>query len=164
MPSPNSQQRKPPADERIALDAKAKQIIEELQSDGRKSYAAIGKSVGLSEAAVRQRVARLLEAGAMQIVAVTDPLQLGFSRQAMVGIKVHGDVRAVADELATFDEVDYLVITAGPFDLLAEVVSENDQDLFSLINDRIRTIEAVSDTETFMYMSLRKQQYNWGTR
>lgn len=153
-----------PAPEGIVLDAKAKQIIEELQADGRKSYSAIGKSVGLSEAAVRQRVARLLEAGAMQIVAVTDPTQLGFSRQAMMGIRVHGDVTAVADQLATFDEVDYLVVTAGPFDLLAEVVCENDQELFSLINERIRAIPAVTHTETFMYMSLRKQQYNWGTR
>lgn len=148
----------------IALDTKAKQIIEELQADGRRSYSAIGKSVGLSEAAVRQRVARLLEAGAMQIVAVTDPTQLGFSRQAMMGIRVHGDVTAVADQLATFDEVDYLVVTAGSFDLLAEVVCEDDQELFALINERIRAIPAVTHTETFMYMSLRKQQYNWGTR
>lgn len=146
------------------LDEKSKLIVEQLQADGRRSYAAIGKSVGLSEAAVRQRVGRLVDSGAVQIVAVTDPMQLGFARQAMLGIRVRGDVQAVADRLAEFEEIDYLVVTAGSYDLMAEVVCEDDEQLFHLINDRIRTIDAVLSTETFMYLSLRKQQYDWGTR
>jgi Lrp/AsnC family transcriptional regulator, regulator for asnA, asnC and gidA len=146
------------------LDEKSKLIVEQLQADGRRSYAAIGKSVGLSEAAVRQRVGRLVDSGAIQIVAVTDPRQLGFARQAMLGIRVRGDVQAVADRLADLEEVDYLVVTAGSYDLMAEVVCEDDEQLFHLINDRIRTIDAVLSTETFMYLSLRKQQYDWGTR
>lgn len=148
----------------ISLDATAKRIIEQLQEDGRRSYASIGKAVGLSEAAVRQRVGRLLESGAIQIVAVTDPLQLGFARQAMLGVKVAGDVRQVSDQLVQIPEVDYVVVTAGGFDLIVEVVCESDEELFHLINDRIRSVDGVISTETFMYLSLRKQKYDWGTR
>ena len=146
------------------LDAVSKAIIDELQADGRRSYAAIGKAVGLSEAAVRQRVQRLLDAGVMQIVAVTDPLQVGFPRAAMIGIRVEGDVEAVADELQRLPEVDYLVICAGGFDLMAEVVAEDDDHLLEIVNRRIRRLPGVRTTETFVYLKLRKQFYAWGTR
>ena len=146
------------------LDDVSKAIIEQLQQDGRRSYAAIGKVVGLSEAAVRQRVQRLTESGVMQIVAVTDPLELGFARQAMVGIRVTGALEPVADALAALPEVDYVVITAGTYDLLAEVVAESDDHLLQLISGKIRTIENVVATETFMYLKLRKQTYSWGVR
>ena len=146
------------------LDDVSKQIIEQLQHDGRKSYAEIGKVVGLSEAAVRQRVQKLTESGVMQIVAVTDPLRLGFSSQAMIGIKCSGNATKVAEALAEIDSVDYVVLTAGSFDILAEVVSENDEHLISLINEQIRSLEHVVSTETFVYLKLHKQFYNWGTR
>jgi Lrp/AsnC family transcriptional regulator for asnA, asnC and gidA len=148
----------------VQLDEVSKAIIEELQQDGRRSYAAIGKVVGLSEAAVRQRVQRLIEGGVMQIVAVTDPLELGFGRQAMVGIRVAGSVGPVADEIAELDEVDYVVVTAGSFDVLAEVVAESDESLLEILSDRIRTIPGVVTTETFVYLRLRKQTYSWGVR
>ena len=144
------------------LDDVAKAIIEQLQQDGRRSYAAIGKEVGLSEAAVRQRVQRLIESGVMQVVAVTDPLQLGFARQAMVGITVAGALEPVADALSEMDEVDYVVITAGTYDILAEVVCESDEHLLELISEKIRRIHGVTRTETFMYLKLRKQTYSWG--
>ncbi|MBL8931763.1 MAG: Lrp/AsnC family transcriptional regulator [Kineosporiaceae bacterium] len=146
------------------LDEISKRIIEQLQDDGRRPYAAIGKAVGLSEAAVRQRVQRLLESGVMQIVAVTDPLQVGFHRQAMIGIRVDGDMTAVADQLAGLPEVDYLVVTAGSFDVLVEVVCEDDDHLLDLLVQHIRSIPGVRSTETFVYLRLRKQHYNWGTR
>ncbi|MFZ5852847.1 MAG: Lrp/AsnC family transcriptional regulator [Actinomycetota bacterium] len=146
------------------LDDVSKAIIEQLQEDGRRPYATIGRAVGLSEAAVRQRVARLIEAGVMQIVAVTDPLQVGFPRQAMIGIRAEGDVEEVATKLEAMPEVDYLVITAGSFDVLAEVVCEDDDHLLELVNRRIRSIPGVRSTETFVYLKLRKQLYNWGTR
>ena len=146
------------------LDEVSKAIIEQLQQDGRRSYAAIGKVVGLSEAAVRQRVQRLIESGVMQVVAVTDPLELGFARQAMVGVRVSGTLEPVADKIAELDEVDYVVVTAGSFDLLVEVVCESDEHLLELISDRIRAIEGVASTETFMYLRLRKQTYSWGVR
>jgi Lrp/AsnC family transcriptional regulator for asnA, asnC and gidA len=147
----------------IVLDDISKRIIEQLQVDGRQSYAAIGKAVGLSEAAVRQRVQRLQEAGVMQIVAVTDPLTLGFRRQAMIGLKSDGDLEKVADDLASMEEIDYVVITAGSFDLLLEVVCEDDDHLLEILG-RVRAVPSVTSTETLVYLKLRKQTYSWGTR
>jgi Lrp/AsnC family transcriptional regulator, regulator for asnA, asnC and gidA len=147
----------------VVLDETAKQIIEQLQQDGRRSYAAIGKAVGLSEAAVRQRVQRLLETGVMQIVAVTDPLTLGFHRQTMIGIRCEGDLERVAGHLAVLEEIDYVVITAGSFDLLIEVVCEDDDHLLEILS-RVRAVPSVTATETFVYLKLRKQTYSWGTR
>ncbi len=125
------------------LDDLSKAIIEQLQIDGRRSYAAIAKSVGLSEAAVRARVQRLLDSEVMQIVAVTDPLQIGFTRQAMVGIRADGDLRLVADRLTEMPAVSYVVTTAGSFDLLIEVVCEDDDELLDLLSRRIRTLSGV---------------------
>ena len=146
------------------LDDVNKAIITQLQTDGRRSYAAIATAVGLSEAAVRQRVQRLLDAGVMQVVAVTDPMQVGFARQAMIGINAEGDLRDVADKLSALPEVDYVVITAGSFDILVEVVCEDDEHLLSLLNDSIRSVPGVQNTETFVYLRLAKQTYTWGTR
>jgi Lrp/AsnC family transcriptional regulator for asnA, asnC and gidA len=146
----------------VVLDDVSRAIIEQLQEDGRRSYARIAAAVGLSEAAVRQRVQRLLDTGVMQIVAVTDPMQVGFSRQAMIGVKARGDTRTVADALAAFDEVDYVVISAGSLDLLVEVVCTDDGQLLDTVS-RIRAVDGVVSTETFLYLGLRKQTYAWGT-
>ncbi|OEV08541.1 AsnC family transcriptional regulator [Streptomyces nanshensis] len=147
-----------------SLDDVSLAIIEQLQEDGRRPYAAIGKAVGLSEAAVRQRVQKLQDQGVMQIVAVTDPLTVGFLRQAMVGITIEGDLEAVADALAEIDEVDYVVVTAGSFDLLVEIVCQDDEHLLEMITKRIRSLPGVRSTESFVYLKLRKQTYTWGTR
>ena len=146
------------------LDEISKKIVEQLQHDGRKSYAEIGKAVGLSEAAVRQRVQKLTESKVMQIVAVTDPLSLGFSRQAMIGIKCSGDATKLSKDLAGISSVDYVVLTAGSFDILVEAVCEDDDHLRSLINNEIRPLPGVISAESFVYLKLEKQHYNWGTR
>ncbi|MGC9962342.1 MAG: Lrp/AsnC family transcriptional regulator [Acidimicrobiales bacterium] len=146
------------------LDDVSKQLVEELQRDGRRSYADLAKSVGLSEAAVRQRVRRLLDDGVMQIVAVTDPATVGFSRQAMVGIKAQGDLREIAKRLSALPELEYVVLCAGSFDILVELVCEDDERLLSLLDESIRSIEGVRETETFIYLRLVKQTYAWGTR
>ncbi len=151
------------SESRIVLDDLSKQIIEQLQQDGRRSYAAIGKAVGLSEAAVRQRVQRLIDVGAMQIVAVTDPMSLGFRRQTMIGIRCTGDLERLADVLAGMDDIDYVVITAGSFDLLIEVVCADDDQLLEILG-QVRSLPGVTATETFVYLKLRKQTYHWGTR
>ena len=151
-----------PANPRVVLDDVSRAIIEQLQQDGRRAYATIGKAVGLSEAAVRQRVQKLIDSGAMQIVAVTDPTQVGFARQAMIAVTVSGDVEAVADKLAAISEVEYLVVIAGSFDLLCEVVVHDDVHLLELLNNRIRSIPGVLRTETSTYLKLVKQTYNWG--
>ncbi|MGW0038932.1 Lrp/AsnC family transcriptional regulator [Gordonia sp. NPDC003376] len=146
------------------LDDTAKKIIELLQADGRSSYASIGKEVGLSEAAVRNRVQKLSESGLLQIVAVTDPLKLGFSRQALIGIRCTGDTEALAAALAENTEIDYVVLTAGSFDIMIEVVCEDDDHLLAILNRTVRTHPEVTATETLVYLKLVKQQYNWGTR
>jgi Lrp/AsnC family transcriptional regulator for asnA, asnC and gidA len=146
------------------IDEVGKRLIEELQQDGRRSYAALAKTVGLSEAAVRQRVQRLIDSGVMQVVAVTDPLQVGFSRQAMVGVRADGDLVEVAAALGKIDEVDYVVITAGSFDILLELVCEDDDHLLRVLSEQVRVLPGVRDTETFVYLKLAKQTYAWGTR
>jgi Lrp/AsnC family transcriptional regulator for asnA, asnC and gidA len=145
------------------LDEISKRIIEELQEDGRRSYAAIAESVGLSDAAVRQRIKRLIDSKMIEIVAVTDPLRLGFTRQAMIGLKVQGQLTDAAAALENFPEVSYIVLTAGTFDLLVEVVCEDDEHLLRLLG-RMREVPGVLATETFMYLKLHKQRYDWGTR
>ena len=146
------------------LDAIDRQIIAVLQHDGRRPYGAIADEVGLSEAGVRRRVQRLRDAGVMQIVAITDPLQLGYGREALVGIRVHGDVRLVADQVAAIEEANYVVLTAGSFDIIAEVIALDDNALVHLLNDSIRSIPGVTEVETFLYLKLSKQTYAWGAK
>jgi len=141
-----------------------KALITALQRNGRESYASLAKIVGLSEAAVRQRVQRLLDDGVVQIVGVTDPMVMGFQRWAMIGVVVEGDVRTVSDALVEIDEIDYVVLCAGSFDLLIEVVCEDDDRLLALLNDHVRSIPGVRSTETFVYLKLAKQTYAWGAR
>jgi len=154
--------RKPATTRAPNLDDTAKRIIELLQGDGRLSYSAIAKDVGLSEAAVRHRVQKLIEGGVIQIVAVTDAMQMGFARQAMIGIKITGDVQEVAAKLGAMEELDYIVITTGRFDILAELVARSDDELLDIISTRVSMIEGVVTTETFVYMRLVKQTYAWG--
>ena len=151
-----------PGGGRATIDHVSKAIIEQLQQDGRRSYATIGQSLGLSEDAVRHRVTQLIDAGVMQIVAVTDPLQLGFARQAMVGVIVEGELKPVAEAIAAIEEVDYVVITAGGFDVLAEVVGQSDAHLLEIVTARIRPIPGVVSIHTFLYLELQKQTYTWG--
>lgn len=146
------------------LDDVNKAIVEELQIDGRRTYGSIAEAVGLSEAAVRQRVQKLRDAGIMQIVAVTDPLQVGFASQAMVGIRTDGDARQVAELLAAVEDIDYVVMCAGSFDILVELVCEDDDAVIDLLNGVIRKIPGVRETEIFMYLKLTKQTYTWGTK
>ena len=147
----------PPRPNPPVLDAISKAIIEQLQIDGRRPYAQIGKAVGLSEAAVRQRVQRLTDSGVVQIVAVTDPARLGMARLALIGVKAEGDLQTIADSHAAMDEVVYVVITAGTFDLLVEVVCTDDERLFAILNDDVRTLPGVVATETFVSLKVRKQ-------
>lgn len=145
------------------LDATNQAIIRLLQIDGRRAYADIAKEVGLSEAAVRQRVRRLLDSETIQIVAVTDQIQMGYPRAAMIAINVDGDVQKAAKTIGDIDEVDYLVSTAGGIDLLAEVFATHDDHLFELLN-RIRAIDGVRHAQTYMYFKIHKQTYQWGVK
>lgn len=143
------------------LDEVSLKIIAQLQEDGRRSYSAIAESVGLSDAAVRLRLKRLVDSGVVQIVAVTDPLQLGFARQAMLGIRVHRNAPGVAASLSALEEVSYLVHTAGVHDLLAEVVCVSDEQLYDCL-ESIRNLEDVATIETSVYLKLHSSRYDWG--
>ena len=145
------------------LDTVDRAIISALQVDGRMSYAELGPRVGMSQAAVRQRVNRLIDRGVMQVVAVTDPLSLGLSTQAMVGITVSGDVRTVAAAVADLVEAEYVLITAGRFDVLAEVLCEDNAALLTLVNDRILQIDGVASTEVSPVLKMEKLTFSWGT-
>jgi Lrp/AsnC family transcriptional regulator for asnA, asnC and gidA len=149
-------------DEVTALD---KRIIEHLQADGRRSYTSIAADLGISEAAVRARVGRLTRKGVLQVVGVTDPLKLGFHQMAMVAVRCDGErLIEIADEIASFPEVSYVVITAGTYDLLVETVCEDTEDLLRFLTERMRRVEGVRDTETFVYLRMVKQAFQWGTR
>jgi Lrp/AsnC family transcriptional regulator for asnA, asnC and gidA len=146
----------------VELDEVDKAIIRALQQDGRTPYSKLGPMVGLSQAAVRQRVQRLTDRGVMQIVAVTDPAMLGLGLQAMVGVRIEGDVRAAAAAVAGVPDVEYVVITAGRYDLLVEVVAADANRLLDLVTDGIRTVPGVVATEILTYLQLVKQTYSWG--
>ena len=151
-----------PGEDVSALD---KRIIEHLQADGRRPFTQIAADLGVSEAAVRARTNRLVERGVLQVVGVTDPLRLGFQQMAMIGVKCEAErLMAVAEEIASFPEVDYVVVTAGSYDLLVETVAEDNEALLRFLADRLRRVEGVRETETFVYLRMVKQTYQWGTR
>jgi Lrp/AsnC family transcriptional regulator, regulator for asnA, asnC and gidA len=142
-----------------------KRIIEHLQADGRRPYTQIAADLGVSEAAVRARTNRLIERGILQVVGVTDPLKLGFQQMAMIGIRCESDrLISVAEQVAEMPEVDYVVITAGTYDLLIETVCEDNDALLRFLTERLRSIDGVRETETFVYLRMVKQTYQWGTR
>ncbi|HQZ35293.1 MAG TPA: Lrp/AsnC family transcriptional regulator [Ilumatobacteraceae bacterium] len=143
------------------LDETDRAIIEVLQRDGRVPYTRLGAAVGLSEAAARQRVQRLIDSGVMQVVAVTNPLSHGKRRMAMIGVRAEGPTDDIAKTLQAMRDIDYLVVSAGSFDLMVEVVVANDGELLDLTN-RIRSVSGVKSTETFIYLDLVKQTFTWG--
>jgi len=143
------------------VDDLDRQIIEALQVNGRESFRAIASSVGVSEATVRARYGRLTEEGILQVVGVTNPLGLGYE-QALVGVKTAGSPEGVADALARWPEADYVVITAGQFDVVVELVAADRKHLLELTN-RMRALPDVVSTETFVYLAMWKQLYDWGS-
>jgi Lrp/AsnC family transcriptional regulator, regulator for asnA, asnC and gidA len=153
-----------PARQDGQLDAMDEAIITVLQEDGRRSYGEVGDAVGLSEAATRQRINRLRESGVMRIVAVTDPVALGRGVVATVGVCVAGDAREVAAHLTQHEAVEYVVLVAGSFDLMCEVVCEDETELVDVINGGIRSVEGVRETETFMHLRTDKNVFSWARR
>jgi Lrp/AsnC family transcriptional regulator, regulator for asnA, asnC and gidA len=143
------------------IDALDQGIIEALQANGRESFRAIAGRLGVSEATIRARYSRLCDDDILQVVGVTNPLGLGFE-QALVGVKTTGSPQPVADAIASWAEADYVVVTAGQYDLVVEVVAVDRRELLELTN-RMRALDGVISTETFLYLDLVKQLYDWGT-
>ena len=144
------------------LDEVDQGIIEALQENGRTSFRGIAARIGVAEATVRARYGRLVRDGILQVTGVTNPLGLGFDAMAMLGVNTAGAPQAVADELAGWDETSYVVVTAGRYDVLAEVVCTDRRHLLELTS-RVREIPGVVTTETFLYLQLAKQVFGWGT-
>ncbi|MGL6279246.1 MAG: Lrp/AsnC family transcriptional regulator [Gaiella sp.] len=144
------------------LDAVDTGIIEALQRNGRQPFRRIAAQLGVSEATVRARYSRLCGDGIVQVTAVTNPLGLGYDAQAMVGVRTAGPPGPVADEIARWPEAEYVVLTAGQFDILVELLCADRRGLLET-TDRIRQLEHVVSTETFLYLELWKQLYDWGT-
>jgi Lrp/AsnC family transcriptional regulator for asnA, asnC and gidA len=157
----NSQRRRGAVVKPRRIDAIDKGIIEALQLNGREPFRRIADRLGVSEATIRARYGRLCDDHILQVTGVTNPLGLGFESQAMVGIRTGGPPDPVADEIARWDEADYVVVTAGQFDILVEIVCADRRALLEITN-RIRAIEGVTATETFLYLELWKQLYDWG--
>jgi len=147
---------------RTSLDETSWRIVAQLQQDGRRAYAAIGHAVGLSEAAVRQRVHRLVDSGLVRIAAVVDPARVGFTRQATIGVRAEGELHGLADALAAVPEVDRVVLTAGSFDVLVDVVCQDDEHLLRMIDTRIRALPGVRTTETFVHLRGSERLNTWG--
>ena len=147
----------------MKLDPIDRKIIESLQADGRTAFTALARETGVSEAAVRARVRRLKESGVIEVVAVTNPLMVGFDVMAMVGIQANSNLEEIADVVSAWDETSYVVILSGSFDLMVEIVCADNQHLLKLVQ-RIREVPGVKATETFMYLDLHKQTFSWGTR
>ena len=144
-----------------AIDDIDRGLIRLLQADGRLSYRRLGREVGLSDAAARQRVNRLIADGVIDIVAVTDPVKLGLGFQALLGLTVSADVRQVAADVGVHDDVVYVVMTAGRFDLVAEIVSR-DSEAFVDMSNTIRCLPGVETVELLPYLGITKQTYDWG--
>lgn len=136
-------------------------ILRELQVDGRIPYADLGPKVGLSPSAARQRLQRMIDAKVVQVVGVTDPMAMGGQAMALLGLRVDGDPRAVADELSRHDEVVYAVLTSGTFDLFAEVVCRRPHDLLDFVNDVVRPVEGVAAVEHFPYFGIHTHRFLW---
>ena len=154
-----------PNGRRPALDDLDKAIIKALQADGRRPYAQIGRELEVPEATVRQRAERLISRGIVQVVGVTDPLAMGFQQPALIGLKVEpGRLERVAEEIAGLEEVTYVVLTAGRFDLVCEVVCEDNEGLLHVLTDRFATIEGITSTETLVELRFVKESYQWGAR
>jgi Lrp/AsnC family transcriptional regulator, regulator for asnA, asnC and gidA len=153
-----------PARPSSRLDDLDEAIIAVLQEDGRRSYGEIGEAAGLSEAATRQRVNRLRDSGVMRIVAITDPVALGRGVVATIGLRVSGDTRTAASRLAEIAAIEYVVITAGSYDVIVEVVCATEEELLSVINDEIRSVDGIRETETFMHLRTEKNVFAWGRR
>jgi Lrp/AsnC family transcriptional regulator for asnA, asnC and gidA len=145
------------------LDDVDRALIEALQQNGRDSFRRIAIEVGVSEATIRSRYQRLCEEGTVQVTAVTNPLGLGFDAMAMVGVRTSGPPEDAAEQIAQLDEADYVVVAAGQFDLLVELVCIDRRHLLDVTNT-IRAFDSVASTETFVYLELHKQLYDWGIR
>ena len=149
---------------RGSLDELDRAIIKQLQHNGRRAYAGMARELDVPEATVRQRTERLVARGVVQIVGVTDPLAMGFRQPAFIGLNVEPSrIEEIAEQIAALEEVTYLVITAGRFDLVCEVVCRDSEHLLEVLSHRLGEIDGIRSTETLVELRIVKETYQWGT-
>lgn len=138
------------------------QIIRILNKDGRTPFAQIAKQLGVSTGMIRQRYQRLVQDGVLQVVAITNPLLMGFATMAQIGVKADVNrLEEIANEIALFDEVIYLVLLTGSYDLHVEVVCRDNTHLLNFLTKKLHAVEGVKEAETFMYLRIAKENYGW---
>ena len=143
-----------------ALDDADRAILDALQKDGRASFAQIAEGLGVSAGMVRLRYNRLVEQGYLRVVAISNPLRMGYKSMAMIGLHVEGGkLLEAAEKLSKLDEVIYLVVTSGRFDIFAEVVCRDHEHLLEFISEKLSTIKGVRESETFMHLKIVKEIY-----
>jgi Lrp/AsnC family transcriptional regulator for asnA, asnC and gidA len=148
--------------DRAKIDDTDLQIIRYLNKDGRTPFTQIAKELGVSTGMIRQRYKRLVQEGVLQIVAITNPLLMGFATMAQIGVKADvSRLEEIAEEIAAFDEVIYLVLLTGSYDLHVEVVCRDKTHLLNFLTKKLHAVEGVKEAETFMYLRIAKENYGW---
>ena len=142
------------------LDEIDHQVIEALQKDGRVAFAQIAEQLNVSPGMIRLRYNRLVDQGYLKVVAITNPLRMGFRTMAMIGIRVDGSkLLDVAEKISKLDEVIYMVISSGRFDIFAEVVCRDHEDLLRFITEKLSTVDGVRESESFIHLKIIKEVY-----
>ncbi|MFH2101939.1 MAG: Lrp/AsnC family transcriptional regulator [Chloroflexota bacterium] len=142
------------------LDDVDHKIIEALQKDGRVPFAQIARQLSVSPGMIRQRYNRLVEAGVLRVVAITNPLRIGYNRMALVGIRAEGrKLLEVSRQIAELDEVIYLIITSGAYDIIAEVICKDQEHLLTFLTERLYAIDGIRETESFIHLKILKEIY-----
>ena len=142
------------------LDQTDLYIIEALRKDGREAFAQIAERLNVSPGMIRQRYNRLVELGMLKVVAITNPIHRGLKTMALIGIRTDGNrMLEVADKVSALEEVLYLVVVSGRFDLVAEVFCRDNQDLLKFMTEKLYRIEGLREAETFMHLKIVKEVY-----
>ncbi len=142
------------------LDEIDYQIIEALRKDGRVAFAQIAEQLNVSPGMIRLRYNRLVEEGFVRVVAITNPLRMGYRTMAMIGIRVEGSkLLSAAEKISKFDEVIYLIVSSGRFDIFAEVVCRDHEDLLRFITKKLSLVDGVRESESFMHLKIAKEIY-----
>jgi Lrp/AsnC family transcriptional regulator, regulator for asnA, asnC and gidA len=143
-----------------ALDDTDLKIIEALRKEGRVAFAQIAEQLEVSPGMIRQRYNRLVDQGFLKVVAITNPLRMGYKTMAMIGIRAEGSkLLAVAEKISKLDEVIYMIISSGRFDIFAEVICRDHEDLLRFITEKLSTIDGVRESESFMHLKIIKEVY-----
>ena len=144
------------------LDATDREIIRALQGNGRTSNTEIGRALGLTETTIRKRIARLLDEGLVNIVAVPTPLAVGMTTSAIIGVSVQlGNLDRVSQELSRCPEVRYLGLSTGRYDIILEAFFSDSEHLLSFVSDKLGALSEVSSVETSIILRVDKFSYEW---